>query len=350
MAHNINIENGRAAFAYTGERPWHKLGVQVPSHMTTKEAIVAGGLDWIVDLHEMHIESEMVVDADGACKMRPKILVPDRFATVRRDTHAVLGIVGSGYEVVQNTEAFQFFDVTLGKGAACIETVGALGKGERIFAMAKLPKVEEIVAGDPVEQYLLLTTTHDGTGAVRVLMTAVRVVCQNTLSAALRRAKNIISIKHTKNVDEGLKKAKDLLTTSTTYFERATEAYKFMASKQMNKTEVTDFLKKLFPGKKLLDPETGEEMTNEDPATRTVNLRNDILRLFEGQATGAALAGTSRWGMFNAVTHYIDHERKGRNGASAWENSVLGLGGTLRQTAFDLLVGDQPKTAELQTV
>jgi phage/plasmid-like protein (TIGR03299 family) len=336
VAH-IDESTGRPAFAYAGAiKPWHGLGIQVPALMTTKEAIVAGGLDWYVDRLEMEIPEEIVVNPDGSMGTRKKITVPDRFAMVRRDTQAVLGVVGAGYTEVQNDKAFAFFDHALGEGAAVIETVGALGKGERIFAMAKCPKTVEVKPGDPVESYLLLTSTHDGTGAIKVLFTPVRVVCQNTLSAALRRSRNVISVKHTLNVNEGLKKAKELLTKSADYWTRATDAYKAMAAQEMNPSQVKEFLQKLFPGKRLLD-EDGNPVGEDDPATRTKNMRENIERLFDGQATGSELAGKTKWGMFNAVTHFIDHERKGRNGSSAWENSVLGLGADLRQTAFDLL-------------
>jgi len=347
MAHEIDQSTGEAAFAYAGKKPWHGLGTQVPGHMTPKQAIVAGRLDWIVEKHEMNIEPEMVVDADGACSMRPKITVPNRFAILRRDTFAVLGVVGEDYEPVQNTEAFEPFSALFGKDAACIETVGALGLGERIFAMAKLPETVEIVPGDPVEPYFLMTSAHDGTGSVTLLNTPVRVVCANTLTAALRGARHRISVKHTKNVKVGLKKAQELLARNKTYFQRATEAYKYMASQQMDAGAVKKFLQNLFPGKRLLD-EDGEPIAvegDDDPATRTKNMRENIQRLYEGQATGANLAGTTRWGMFNAVTHFIDHERKGRNGLSGWENSVLGLGGDLRQEAFDFLIDGQPKLA-----
>lgn len=347
MAHEIDQSTGAAAFAFAGAKPWHKLGTQVPGLMDPKEAIVAGRLDWIAEKHEMNIEAEIVVtDNDGTCAYRPKVYIPGRYAILRRDTLAVLGVVGEDYEVVQNTEAFEPFKSMFGKDAACIETVGALGVGERIFAMAKLPNTMEVVPGDPVEYYMLMTSSHDGTGSVKLLFTPIRVVCANTLSAALRGARNVISVKHTKNVKAGLKKAQDLLVKNQDYWKRATEAYKFMASQQMDGGAVKKFLQNLFPGKRLLDEETGEPLPvegDDDPATRTKNMRENIERLFAGQATGANLAGTTRWGMFNAVTHFIDHERKGRNGLSGWENSVLGLGGNLRQEAFDFLIDGQPK-------
>jgi phage/plasmid-like protein (TIGR03299 family) len=335
--HNLDESTGKVAFAYTGKAPWHGLGTQVATHMKPKEAIVEGGLNWRVGKYEMEIPHEIVLDQDGAGTYRPVIVVPDRFAIMRQDTNSILGFVGSDYQEVQNEEAFEPFEALFGKDAACIETVGALEGGKRIFAMAKRNATVEIMPGDPVEDYFLMTSSHDGTGSVLLLDTPIRVVCQNTLVAALKGCRNAISVKHTKNVKVGLKKATEFLAQHKKYWEKVTTAYKFMAALDMNQSDVKVFLAKLFPGKRQVD-EQGNFIGEDDPATRTQNQRENIQRLFEGQATGANLAGKTRWGMFNAVTHWIDHERKGRNGLSAWENSVLGLGGDLRQEAFDILV------------
>lgn len=337
MSHNLDESTGKVAFAYTGAKPWHGLGTQVAKHMKPKEAIIEGGLNFKVGKYEMTVPHEVMLDENGAGTYRPVVYIPDRFAIMRLDTYAILGIVGSDYQEVQNEDAFEPFESLFGKDAACIETVGALDGGKRIFAMAKRQNTVEILPGDPVEDYFLMTSSHDGTGSVTLLDTPIRVVCQNTLTAALKKARNMISVKHTKNVKQGLKKAQELLAQHKIYWEKVTEAYKYMASKEMNSEAVKLFLAHLFPGKRQVD-EQGKFIGEDDPATRTQNMRDTIQRLFEGQATGANLAGKTRWGMFNAVTHWIDHERKGRNGLSAWENSVLGLGGQLRQEAFDLLV------------
>jgi len=343
MAHELNINaDGSASMAYFGDKPWHGLGLQVPGLMTTREALVAGRLDWHVDLKELHIKGDLGVNEDGSVTQIPDLLVPETFATVRRDTNTVLGVVGPGYCVVQNIEAFEFFDSALGDGSAAIETVGALGKGERIFAMAKLPQVTEIVPGDPVESYMLLTSSHDGSKAIQALFTPVRVVCNNTLTAALKGAKNVVSIKHTKNVKKGLDKAHELLVQNAEYWTKAQAALKFMAAQDMSKADVTTFLKNLFPGKKLL-AEIEDAAPEEDTATRTKNMRDRIETLYAGQAIGSDLAGRTRWGMLNAVTHFIDHEREGRtrkdgSAVSKWENSVVGLGSDLRQKAYDLLL------------
>jgi phage/plasmid-like protein (TIGR03299 family) len=370
MAHLINITAGRASFGYAGEAPWHGLGTKVPGLMKTREAIIAGGLDYFVDLEPLMTPPSMGVDEKGNVTTLPGIQCSFAKATVRRDTREIFGIVGPDYEVVQNTEAFEFFDEALGKGVAAIETVGALGKGERIFAMAKMPEMIEVTPNDVVERYLLLTAAHDGTGAIKCLFTPIRVVCNNTLTAALRGARNVVSIKHTKNAKENLKKVHTLLVRNEKFWQKTQDALTFLASKEMDKDAVKNFLKDLFPAKKkdeekavVVAPGTQDvkdaitptdplaedaSQDDEEPSKRVQNIMDRIEMLFGGQATGSNLAGTTRWGMLNAVTHYIDHERvlrKRKDGfdphedkGARWEASVFGLGSGLRQRAMDLLL------------
>lgn len=344
MAHEIDMSTGRAAFAYAGgPKPWHSLGSNVSFAMTMAEAIVAGGLDWQVTLNKMIIARSRTIDTpEGQVQKHDIIEVPDRFAVLREDTKAVLGTVGPGYKELQNREAFTFFDSAIGPNMACLDTVGSLSGGRRIFASAKLPNTFEVVKGDVVENWLILTTTHDGTGAVKCLQSPIRPVCQNTLTLALKSAKHTVSIKHTKNVMEGLKIAKDLLNDNQTYWTKLQEAFRYMASCQVDKGYVKDFLKKLLPGKDILD-ENGEKIGESEAAARTQNTRDRIETLFDGQATGSDLAGKTKWGLMNAVTHFLGRERQGRarkNGddVSLWENEVFGLGIVTREKAGQLLL------------
>lgn len=352
MAHLINVENGRAAFGYAGEAPWHKLGTKVPGLMKTREAIIAGGLDYFVDLTTLMTPPSMGVDEKGNITTLAGIECKTAKATVRRDTRKILGVVGPDYQVIQNTEVFAFFDEALGKGVAAIETVGALGDGERIFAMAKMPEMIEVVKNDVVERYLLLTAAHNGEGAVKVLFTPVRVVCNNTLTAALRGARNVVSIKHTKHAKDNLKEAHKILEKNENFWTKTQEALGYLASKDMDKDAVKNFLKSLFPTKKIEEENSDDaSQDEEEPSKRVQNIQADIERFFDGQATGADLAGKTRWGMFNAVTHYIDHDRTLRTRKDGttphrWEASIFGLGAGLRQRALDLLVGDAPKAAK----
>ncbi len=318
MAHDLEVRKGVVSFAYAGERPWHKLGTQVPGLMSTSEAIVAGRLDWTVSRRELQ-----TCDQDG-------IKVAGAFAIVRDDTKAVLGVVGRDYVEVQNVEAFLPFDTVLGDHAR-IETVGALGRGERIFAMARLQDgTFEPAPGDPVEPYFLMTTSHDGTACVSLLFTSVRVVCQNTLNAALRRCRHEVRVRHTRGVREGLRLAPTILAQSQTYWARLRETFASMASRQVDRERVRDFLAKLFP-------DQVDEDGQVQPIAHVLKARERVEALFDGQAKGADLAGKTEWGLYNAVTDYLDHGRRVRGG-SPWASSMFGSDASrVRQRALEIL-------------
>lgn len=167
--------------AYHGEVPWHGLGTPVPKGVTAEQMILAAGLDWKVDLQPAR--GAKVINKKGEFS-RYEVVRSPRPNT--GETEVLLGIVSRRYQPLQNIEAFQFFDPIVGEMQAYFETAGALGEGERIWVMAKLPGAMEIVPGDECLKYLLLSNTHSGNGSVIVKFTSVRVVCQNTLMLAMK--------------------------------------------------------------------------------------------------------------------------------------------------------------------
>ena len=172
MAHNLNEANGKTSMMYVNEVPWHKLGTKLENPATAAEAIQAAGLDFNV------VKKTLTTTA-------PDLPVVGHYATVRTDNLQVLGVVGSRYEPIQNRDAFTTFDELVGEGEAIYHTAGVLGKGERIWILAKLPDYIRVNGDDLVEKFLLLTNSHDGSGPVRVKLTPIRVVCENTLTVAL---------------------------------------------------------------------------------------------------------------------------------------------------------------------
>jgi len=153
-----------------------------------------------------------VSPAPGARRLRPNRETYDRYLVWRDPTGSenskvVLGSVGSRYVPLQNTDAFSFFDPFIRNGWASFHTAGALGNGERVWVQAKLRGQIVITPEDAVDKFLLLSNSHDGSGAVGIRFTPIRVVCQNTLNCALEGGSAVISVRHTRNIAENLKKA-----------------------------------------------------------------------------------------------------------------------------------------------
>src|SRR5579872_6566846 len=200
MAHNINFneKTGQHSFFSVKEKAWHGLGQIVDGYPTSREALRLAGLDFNVvkmpNVHRLQDGTEIVSD--------------NSFFTYRLDTGAILGDkLGSDYNIVQNADAFSFFDAIVGGDGMQYETAGALGKGEKIFITAKLPDYIKVGSDDLIEKYLFLTTSHDGSGSITAAFTPVRIVCQNTLNAALGNSSNSIKIRHTASAEDRLKEA-----------------------------------------------------------------------------------------------------------------------------------------------
>src|SRR5690606_31055111 len=199
MAHNINFneQTGRHSFFSVQQKAWHGLGQIVEQYPTSEEAIVDAGLDDVVINCPLFTQGRtMSIGENGELIEANDILVPNSFATLRTDTNTPLGVVGKDYHLVQNREAFNFFDAIVGGGEGILyETAGALGNGERIFITAKLPDYIRVGNGDDVtEKYIFLTTSHDGSGSITAAFTPIRIVCQNTLNASLRSMTNVVRI------------------------------------------------------------------------------------------------------------------------------------------------------------
>ena len=209
-------------------KPWEGRGaVNVEDCKTSREVITKARLNFEVAKCEVVAKMPIRDYSDEALDRFKEIEngaliygnnvyreVPNSFATYRTDYNIPLGNVKSKYTVVQNIDAFNFFDKAIGRDKAIWQTAGAFGNGERIFVSAKLPDNILVNGSDPIETYLLFTNTHDGSSGVKILFTPIRVVCQNTLNAAIRGASNIVTFRHTQSVHQKLDVADEILGIS----------------------------------------------------------------------------------------------------------------------------------------
>jgi phage/plasmid-like protein (TIGR03299 family) len=192
--------------------------------------------------------------APGARLVRGKSDIHDRYLVMREpvddETEDVaLGMVSNRYAPLQNIEAFSFFEPFISNGWAQFHTAGALGNGERVWVLAKLPGQIVVLPGDTIDRYLLLSNKHDGTGAISIRFTPIRVVCQNTLNWAAEGGSSAISVRHSKNIGENLKKAQaaELKQVIDKVFAEAEMLFGRMAARALHVGDIDSFLEVLFP-------------------------------------------------------------------------------------------------------
>lgn len=285
---------------YVREKPWHGLGTRVETAPTSKDALDLAGLNW-------RIESRPVFDERGN-------MISGYKANVRDKDNKVLGIVSDRYTVVQNVEAFEFTDALIGEGVT-YETAGSLRGGKQIWLLAKMP--ERDVLGDKFDPYICFTNVHDGTGAVRACMTPIRVVCNNTLNAALSQAERAWSTPHRGDVQSRLEEAKKTLLMADAYMDELAIAADRLANEKMSEGEVEYALDNMFA----LPEDASERMkANAKQAKDSIMvcmLAPDLVKFIN-----------TKWGFINAVSDYVGHAEPMRATSTfeenRWKNIIAG--------------------------
>lgn len=331
MAHNIHLneQTGQHSFFSVKEKPWHGLGQIVRDYPTSAEAIQFAGLDYEVEKRKLYTQRNEYEN--------PQITVTDYFATVRTDSNEVLGVVGKDYEIVQNRDAFSFFDSIVGGDGIQYETAGALGKGERIFITAKLPGYIKVGREDLIEQYLFLTTSHDGYGSITAAFTPVRVVCRNTLNAAMRRHSNAVKIRHTANAKERLEQAHKVIGISNQLSAELETIFNNWTKVKVTDPELHKLIQlAMVPNKEVLD---NIQKGQWDELSTCFN--NMCQTVFEYAMTSPTQqTETTRgtlFGAYNAVTGYFQNVRNYKDDESKLKSLLYGGTAQMRtQKAFHL--------------
>ena len=285
---SANVES----MMYVREVPWHGLGRMVEEAPTSKEALEPAGLNWTV--------SPMpIFDGHGE-------EIKGYYANTRSSDNSVLGIVGSKYTVVQNEEAFDFTDALIGEGVK-YETAGSLRNGRTVWLLGRMP--ERYIVGDKFEPFICFTNSHDGTSAIRVCMTPIRVVCNNTLNMALSGAKRSWHARHTGNVGAKLEQARQTLKLADEYLNGlAVEAEK-LAEEKFTLDDAKTTLDKMFVVGKDASDRQKQTAENAKEEILVCMFRPDIAKFLN-----------TKWGFMNAVSDYVGHAEPVRRTANYDEN------------------------------
>ncbi|ROI14540.1 DUF932 domain-containing protein [Epilithonimonas hominis] len=353
MAHNINFNQrtGRYSFFSVQQKAWHGLGQIVEDYPTSEEAIKFAGLDYEVVKSPLFTKGSTLIETEDGLKLGSSDLdVPDYFANIRTDNNAVLGVVGKDYHIVQNCEAFSFFDSIVGSNKGILyETAGALGKGERIFITAKLPDYIRVGNGDDItEKYIFLTTSHDGSGSITAAFTPVRIVCQNTLNASLRNMTNVVRIKHTSGAKQRIETAHKVMGLANTMSNQLEGMFNEWSKIRISDDDVKQLIQvSLCPNKKTLELlKKGDEDEVSTMFKNTVEDAFAYAMMSETQQMETT-KGTL-FGAYNAVTGYFQNVRKYRDNESKLQSIVMGGTAQLKsQKAFELCTAFVKDGAEI---
>lgn len=281
--------------------PWNQFGINVSSAKSVEEALNLAELNWTVD-------SKPIFDSNGK-------IIEGFSANTRSSDGEVLGIVGKRYQVVQNIEAFDFTNSLVDEGVT-FDKAGVFHHGRAVWLLAKLP--ETAILGDKFDPYVVFINSHDGTGAIKVAMTPIRIACSNSLNVALRKASRSWSTRHMGNINQKLSEAKHTLGMANDYMSMLSEEADKLVNKTLTKNQFEEIFDSVFP------------IDQNNDSNRKVN---NILDMKEGmfralEADDLSNFRGTAWGALNAVTDYVDHASPARLTSSfeerRWEKIASG--------------------------
>lgn len=362
MAHGLEEREGKFSFAENGarERAWHGLGEVVQEPMFVADALKLCRADYEVKLQPIVALSDELVSAMEnnefiSAAMLRELLVEGKKATVRTDLNTALGITSDGYGIVQNDFAFKFVDMLCSgldserTEKPTIECCGVLGKGERVFITCKMP--EDIILNprtdDRIETYVVFTTSHDGTGAVRCMVTNVRVVCQNTLNWAMKHNSGRLAFRHSSNVMSRL----DLLNQENAEFAYKTlglwSKYESAFKESLNRLRMIQLSEQtldniiadiaLADDAKKVFLET-RNIFHEDIATRGRNIFIGMKNAIEGGIGQDILErGNALWAI-NGITSFYQNNANFKNKEVMFDNIIDGSVYKKVQRAYDSMI------------
>jgi phage/plasmid-like protein (TIGR03299 family) len=281
------------------ETPWHGLGTIIEEAPTSKDALILSGLDWKVRSENVTVNG---VIADGYR------------ANVRDIDNSILGIVSSRYKIVQNEEAFSFTDELLGEGVK-YETAGSLAGGKKVWMLAKLEGTK--LCGEDFDNYLVFTNSHDGSGSIKVAITPVRVVCQNTLNLALKSAKRTWACEHRGNIEDKMEEAKRTLQNAETYMAALENEFAELKDKSLFYSDVDDLIAQLLPMN--FDE---EDPDNKRKVENILDMRSRLNYRF-WQAPDLIDTPVTAYRFVNAVSDFATHEDPKRNTANWKDNRFI---------------------------
>jgi phage/plasmid-like protein (TIGR03299 family) len=349
MSHEITVRaSGLAEFAHTGEAGWHGLGQSLEAFLAERGRTIdsaaiedweqAAGMDWKI----LRSKVRYFADRDGAIQLE----MPDSHVLMRSDTKAALSIVSNKYKTVQPRQVLEFFQGLTDTLGVKLETAGTLFGGRKFWALANLGQSFAFASGDVVKGYLLVATSCDGSAKTTARHVLTRVVCNNTLGAAMsEKSKHVVNLSHRTEFDA--EKIKSELGVAD--IGKIAEACESLSQVKMSDDKAQDFVRKLLRPNEapalevsfanlLARPHVSKPVESEEK--RAPKGEAEILRLFRGAAIGSSIGGVrgTAWGMLNAVTEYVDHRATAKTDSHRMQSALFNGGDEMKTSAFEQLL------------
>jgi len=324
---------------YVGATPWHGEGnkIEGDKKLNISEGITSAGLDWNVSIQPLVTTKraqELIDYTHGSLPddYDPPTIEPDvdHNAVVRSNDNRVLGVVGPRYTPLQNIKAFEWFQPFLDAKTCSLHTAGSLYGGKKIWVLAELNnKPTEIVKGDEIAKFIMLSNSHDGTTSVRVGFTPIRVVCANTLAMAHNNNNSkLLRLRHSSQLIKNLDEVRDIMNLANQEFETTAEKYKWLATRHINTKDLIKYVKVI------LDVDLNK--TDTELPTRTQNTINKVVELcLTGRGNNTPQTVGTYWAAYNGVTEYLNHIQ-GRNVSNRLDTLWFGVNAAKNKKALDL--------------
>ena len=307
-----------------GGLPW-VLGTDVSNCVTAQDVMKTAKLDWTVQKCELVSKMPFRIGSNNEVGEDSFVHdgniyreCPNAFATYRTDINMPLGIVKDKYEIVQNMNAFNFFNNAIGEGKAIWDKAACLNMGEKVYVSAKLPVQTSVGKDDVIDNYLVFSNGHAGNSSVDIMITPIRVICTNMLNGALDKAACHIRLRHTKSVKEKLELGAQVLKIACSHAIDAQELYRHLATIKMTDDQVAEYICKL-----QLTPAEIAKLNEVDPnhgykrlisrdyhlidaveiSTRKSNQLYNMMDYYVDGIGQKDICGTA-WGAYNAITGF----------------------------------------------
>jgi phage/plasmid-like protein (TIGR03299 family) len=307
--------------AYVGRTPWHGLGNQLAGQQPLEVWMREAGMAWEIR------ETPVRFISSEAGSLGQISSFPEQKVLFRSDNQAPLSVVSNRFKVVQPRDVLEFYrDLTEQSGFE-LETAGVLKGGRKLWALARTGQTGSLAGNDQTNGYVLLATACDGTLATTAQFTSIRVVCNNTLAVALNGNTHAVKVRHSTTFDP--QAVKKQLGISVSAWDDFMYRLKTLSERRITRKTAEKVMQTIFT-------DTGYQPPGM-PVKANEQAMKKAMALYDGAGRGSELASAKNtaYGLLNAVTEFVDHERRARSTDNRLDSAWFGKGAQIKQRALE---------------